>query len=128
MLPTTCREIVPLPLRNSASVMVAGRLFDPTGVAASTAVANENVLSPAVASPFEPSSKNVCDAAPPMAVRSTETARPLLDGLPPGVTATVRRVDSPGMRMLGVAAPEPEGFEGPAQGASAVAVLRGFGV
>src|SRR6266545_3105290 len=47
-----------------------------------------------------------------MLLRSQETAKPVLVGLVPGVTATVNRVESPAKRVLGEAAPTPVGFVG----------------
>ena len=48
-----------------------------------------------------------------MAVRSAETARPVLAGFVPGVTVTVKRDVPPIPTELGLAAPIPEGFVGP---------------
>src|SRR5215467_1178848 len=50
------------------------------------------MLSPATTSPWVPSSKNDCPAAPPIDVRSPDTVRPVLAGPVPGVTATVSSV------------------------------------
>ena len=69
-------------------------------------------MSPAVTSPFVPSSKNCWAADPPIDERSPVTLNPVLVGLAPGVTATVRSVESPCVTVLGLAAPVPEGFVG----------------
>src|SRR5438105_4263592 len=88
--------------------MVAGRVLAPGAVEAPTVTANENVLSPAVASPFEPSSKNVWPATPPMRLKSAETVIPVLDGPEPGVTITVNNTLPPWITEPGFAAPVPE--------------------
>src|SRR5438876_274017 len=108
----TVRPIVAEPPRDWASVMLAGSDFPPVGVAGATVAENENVRSPAVASPWVPSSYSVWPGAPPIAVRSAVTARPVLVGLAPGVTATVRSVAPPCTTDDGVAAPVPVGFVG----------------
>ena len=77
--------------------------------AAVTVVENENTLSPDVASPFVPLSKSVCDAEPPIAVRSQATARLVLGGFVPGVTVTVSRLDAPLESDAGEAEPTPVG-------------------
>ncbi len=105
----TVSEMDALPVRPSASVIVAGRLLAPGVVAGSTVARNVNMLSPAVASPFVPSSKKDCVLEPPMAVRSPTTSIPVLGGPVPGVTATVSVVSSPTATIEGLAAPTPEG-------------------
>src|SRR5437868_3536866 len=113
----TVRGIVALPVRACASVMVAGRLFAPPLVPPGTVELKEKTLSPAVTSPpLMPSSKNCWVGEPPMAERSALTASPVLIGLVPGVTVTVRRVVLVPFAKteLGLDAPVPEGFVGPA--------------
>src|SRR6185312_12404091 len=110
---TTVRLMVALPVRLCASVMVAGMDFAPRDALPETVVWNVKTLSPAVMSPCVPSSKNVCDAEPPIDVRSAETARPVLVGLLPGATFTVSVVGEPCATVDGFAAPTPEGFVGP---------------
>ena len=63
-----------------------GELFAPGVVAGATVALKEKTLSPPVTSPFEPSSKSVCEALPPMRVRSAVTVMPVLVGPVPGVT------------------------------------------
>src|SRR2546425_10620 len=101
------------PLRAWASPIVAGMFLVPALVPMLTVAWNENTLLPALTSPLVPLSKKVCDAPPPIAVRSALTARPVLVGLAPGVTETVSRVIPPGWTVLGLAAPTPEGSIGP---------------
>src|SRR5690348_8496319 len=100
----TVRLIDVLPVRDCASVMLIARLFGPGVVLAATVAWNENILSIAVVSPCVPSSKNCWAADPPMAARLPVTARPVLVGLAPGVTATVSSVELPGGTELGLAA------------------------
>src|SRR5215471_11546876 len=110
-------EIVPVPVRNCASVMVAFNVLPPGDVAGSTVAVKVNVLSLAVASPCPPpgpSSKKVCVADPPIGLRSTVTASPVLAGFMPGVTATVSTVELPACTAFGVAKPVPVGLVGPA--------------
>src|SRR5262245_13522993 len=99
-----------VPVRACASVMVNPRDFKPGGVAVDTVARNENILSPAVTSPFVPSLKNVCVETPPIAERSPVTAIPVLVGLAPGVTVTDSIVLLPGETGLGFAAPMPLGL------------------
>ena len=83
----------------------------------------EKVLSNGVTSPLEPSSKNCCEALPPMEVRSATTVMPVLGGAEAGVTATVSRELWPASTAVGLAAPmaeKPHEFCG-------VALLRGAG-
>src|SRR5690348_16660885 len=105
----TFRLIVAAPRRACASPMLIGRLLGPLAVAGATLAWNENVLSPAAASPCVPSSKNACAAAPPIGLRSPVTVMPVLAGLAPGVTATVSSVALPASTVLGLAAPAPDG-------------------
>src|SRR5437660_3729314 len=67
------------------------------------------MLSPATASPCVPSSKNGCAAEPRIAVRFAVTARPVLVGLEPGVTATLNSVALPACTDAGLALPTPDG-------------------
>src|SRR5690242_8145028 len=89
--------------------MVTGRDLEPGMVAAETRVLKEKILSPEVTSPLVPLSKNCWVAEPPMALRSAVTEMPVLTGFVPGVTVTVSSVDAPASRLLGDAAPTPEG-------------------
>src|SRR4051812_36540588 len=89
--------------------MLIGRLLRPRVVVAATVAWNENVLSPAAASPCVPLSKNDCAAEPPIAVRLPATLMPVLVGFDPGVTATVSSVAWLGKTVLGLALPAPEG-------------------
>src|SRR5215212_2068182 len=68
------------------------------------------MLSPATASPFVPSSKNCCADEPPMEERLALTAIPVLVGLEPGVTETVRSVESPAATEDGLAAVVADGL------------------
>src|SRR5216684_1955919 len=106
----TVREIEALPVRDCASVMVAGRILAPALVAPGTVASDENTLSPAVRSPCVPSSKNCCVAEPPIALRLALTARPVLTGFAPGVTAIVKSEEFPACTVAGLAAPAPAGF------------------
>ena len=114
------------PERACASAIVAGSVFPPGAVASPTVAAKLNVPSPAEASPCVPSSKRLCPAAPPIAVRSAVTVTPVLAGFVPGVTATVRSVDPPGATLAGLAAPTPLGFVAALQKCSALAEVRGL--
>ena len=69
-----------------------GSGFGPIGVPAGMNAVYENVSFKAIASPFVPSSKNCCDADPPIELRSPVTVIPVLVGFAPGATATVRSV------------------------------------
>src|SRR5512133_1874608 len=124
---TTDRAIDAVPLRNCASWIEAGRVFDPGAVAAGTAYWNEKTPSPAVASPLLPSSKKAWVEEPPIEERSVETVRPVLVGFVPGVTETVSRTDWPASTRDGLAAPVPLGFVGPPHTLVGEAVLRGVG-
>jgi hypothetical protein len=54
-----------------------------------------------------PLSKNACDEEPPIGARLPATAIPVLIGLLPGDTLTVRRVVAPAPTVGGVADPVP---------------------
>lgn len=60
----TVSEMFAVEVRACASLIVATRVFVPADVATGTLAANEKILSPAAASPFVASSKNVCDDDP----------------------------------------------------------------
>src|SRR5215471_5076620 len=107
--------------------MLMGRLLAPAAVPGSTVAWNEKMLSPATTSPWVPSSKNDCPAAPPIDVRSPDTVSPVLAGPVPGVTATVSSVDEPAATLLGLAAPIPLGLVEPPQAFGAAELLRGLG-
>src|SRR4030095_6989514 len=81
--------------------MVKGSVLGPVVVAFETVAVKVNVL---------PLPENDCVAEPPIEDRSAVTAKPVLVGFVPGVTLTVRRVDSPGKTELGLAVPTPLGF------------------
>src|SRR5262249_25628469 len=102
-----------------------GMFLLPALVPAATVALKENTLSPAVASPFVPSSKNGCAADPPIELRSPVSVMPVLTGLKPGITVTVRRDVSPALTEDGLAAPVPIGLEGP-HTLVGEALLRGF--
>ena len=123
----TVSGIDALPVRASASAIVAGKDFAPGVVPPETVAWNEKMLSPATASPPEPLSRKGCAAAPPTALRSALTVRPVLVGDEPGVTVTVSSDDSPGCTDDGFAAPTPEGFVVPPHGLGAAELLRGCG-
>ena len=106
-------EMVPSPERASASATIKARLLGPGAVAASTTAENEKMLSPPVASPLLPSSKNIWIAEPPISLRSPVTVRPVLAGFAPGVTVAVSSVVSPGDTTSGLAAPSTDGGVGP---------------
>ena len=106
---TTSEMGGPEPVRPWASVIVKGSDFGPGGVTGATTARYEKVRSFGVTSPFVPLSKKACVADPPIAVRLPLTARPVLGGLVPGVTATVRSVELPAGNEDGFAAPTPVG-------------------
>jgi hypothetical protein len=93
-----------LALRDCASVIAAGKALTPLSVLPGRVAWKEKMLSFAAVSPWVPSSKNCCDAEPPMAVRSAVTAMPVLVGLRPGVTVTVNSVVLPACTVEGLAA------------------------
>src|SRR3712207_4324218 len=103
------RLIVVVVLRAWASAMLIGRFFGPALVPPLAVALNEKILSPALASPFVPSSKKAWLAGPPIAERSPDTVIALLLGFAPGVTATVSSVALPASTVLGLAAPAPDG-------------------
>ncbi len=115
------------PERPCASAIVTGSVFGPGVVASGTVAAKVNVPSPGVRSPCVPSSKSCWVAEPPIAVRSAVAASPVLAGFAPGVTATVRSVEPPGVTAAGAAAPVPDGLVGTVHGVAADTVLRGAG-
>src|SRR5207237_10420755 len=102
----TVTEIDAAPAWACESLIVIGRYFAPIVTPLGTVARNEYVLSFAVASPFEWSSKNCCALDPPMAVRSPTT---VLTGFEPGVTFTVSSVSRGTCRLSGCADPMPAG-------------------
>src|SRR6476620_1345002 len=92
--------------------MVTGRTLLPAVVPALTTVSNEKTLSPAAGSPLVPSSNKLCGFAPPIELRSALTARFVLVGDEPGVTATFSTVLAPGSTAPGTALPIPDGSDG----------------
>src|SRR5262245_55718177 len=103
-------EIEVVELRAWESVIVTVRFLAPAVVLEETVVKIENTLSDATMSPFEPSSKNGNDEEPPIGARLPLTEMPVLVGLLPGETLTVRRVVAPTPRVGGVAEPLPDGL------------------
>src|SRR5688572_20293842 len=108
-------------LRSCASEMVKLMTRGPDGVPAATVTSSEKTLSPMVTSPLVPSSNSGAGFGPPMLVRLALTARPVLVGLPPGVTVTVRRDEPPTGTEAGLAAATPVGAVGPPQVAMGLA-------
>ena len=119
--------VVAVLLRSSASEIVKVITRGPEGVPGATVTSSEKTRSPAVASPWVPSSYRGDGSTPPIGVRSALTARPVLGGFAPGVTATVSRVLPPAGTEGGFAAATPVGAVGPPQVAVGLAVLRGLG-
>src|SRR6185436_10172886 len=91
------------PERACASAIATANVLPPGAVPSGTVAMYENVRSAAVTSPFEPSSNRLCVADPPIDVRLAVTVSPVLVGLDPGVTATVRSDDSVTDTEFGVA-------------------------
>src|SRR3954452_4494677 len=117
-MPVTVSAMVPVAERPSESATVNGRLFPPIAVDGLMTVANENSLSAAAGSPFDPSSTRIWLARPPIAERSATTPSPVLDGFEPGVTLTLNRIESPGAAEAGFAVPVPLGLSQGAAGDS----------
>src|SRR5437667_4565049 len=105
----TLTDVEALLDRDCASDMVKVSVFVPMVVEGETVALYEKLLSPALASPFVPSSYRVCVVEPPIAERLPVTVIPLLVGFVPGVTVTVRRVESPTRTVVGFAAATPVG-------------------
>src|SRR5713226_419206 len=103
---STVKPMLPLPVRDRASVIVNGRLLAPADTAP-TVVRKEKTLSLGDTSPFVPSSKNAWGVAPPIAERLAVTERMGLVGPVPGVTVTVSRVGVPAGPEVVFAAPTP---------------------
>src|SRR5262245_36283974 len=93
----TVSEIDPLPVRPCASATVNGNDFAPGVVPRGTVAANVKVLAPL--------STNACVAEPPIALRFAVTVSPVLVGVDPGVTATVKLVPAPADTVAGFAVP-----------------------
>ena len=108
----TVRRIDAAELRPCASAIVTGSVKAPGAVPDGTVTMPENTRSPAVRSPFAPSSASACAAAPPMTVESAVTVIPVLGGTVPGVTATVSSVAPPAKVVAGAAPPTPVGGVG----------------
>src|SRR5947199_400575 len=85
-------EMVVLPVRACASLSVTLSVLAPGVVAAATVALKEQMLSPGAASPYVPLSKSVCEALPPIGVRSAVAVMPVLVGDWAGVTCMVRSV------------------------------------
>ena len=68
--------------------------------------------------------EKICVDDPPMVERSAATARPVLAGFAPGVTFTVRSVESPPRSELGLADPVPDGGVGARTVNAMLAVAR----
>src|SRR6266446_1191780 len=122
---STAKPMLPLPVRDRASVTVNGRDLAPADTAPTVAW-KEKTRSFGVRSPFVPSSKNAWGLAPLIAERSAVTKTIGLAGPVPGVTVTVSRVGVPGGPELGLAAPTPVGPELP-QTWAGEAAFRGLG-
>src|SRR3989442_6185289 len=105
---STVYPMLPLPVRDRASVIVNGRLFAPPDTAPTVAW-KEKTLSWGVTSPFVPSSKSVWGVAPPIAERLAVTETMGLVGPVPGVTVTVSRIGVPAGPEVGFAVPTPVG-------------------
>ena len=105
----TLTDVEALLDRDCASDMVKVSVFVPVVLEGETVALYEKMLSPAVASPFVPSSYSVCVVEPPMAERLPVTVIPVLVGFVPGVTVTVRSVASPTRTVVGFAAATPVG-------------------
>src|SRR5438105_2213210 len=116
-------EMLATPVRPWTSWMVTGRDLLPSAVPAPTVALYENVPSPVVTSPLVPSSNIVCDALPPIGVRSAMAVMPVLAGDWPGVTATLSSVMPVAETVDGVAEPAPTR---PPQLHAVVALLRGL--
>ncbi len=87
--------------RPSESDTINGKFLAPAVVPTATVAWNVKVL---------PLPLKDCVADPPMAVKLAVTVMPLLAGLVPGVTATVKVVFSPGKTEVGLADPLPDGL------------------
>src|SRR5215471_5893759 len=113
-------------LRPCPSATVAGMYLAP--VVSGAAARKVNTLSPGVASPLLPSSKNCCEALPPMAERSPVTVIPVLGGVVAGVTRTMSSVVAVASSDEGEAVPKPEGMVGsPPHTWRGATLLRGMG-
>ena len=121
--PRTVRVIVAAPVRAWASLRTTLMIFAPELVAPLTMALTEKMLSPGVTSPLVPSSYIVCDALPPIGVRSAMAVMPVLAGDWPGVTATLSSVMPVAETVDGVAEPAPTR---PPQLHAVVALLRGL--
>ena len=117
--PSTASAIVTAPARDCASVIEHGSDFEPGVVPGATVAVCVNV--------FEPPSVNAVAALSPIVDRSQVTARPVLAGSVPGVTATLSSVEPPPVTDDGLAEPVPEGFVPVGHCAAVVAELRGAG-
>src|SRR5438105_9193250 len=99
----------------------------PVVVAAPVSARNENVLSPAVASPCVPSAYSGCDGEPPIAERSALTAMPVLGGVDAGTTWTDNSTLVAGSIPDGDAMPVPDGWLGlPPHAFGGAELLRGI--
>src|SRR6476620_7981157 len=97
-------------VRDCASTTEIAIDFAPPVVPVATVARKLKMLSPAVASPFVPLSKNCCVEEPPMDARLPVTVMLVLTGFDPGVTETVSSVDEPTSTEVGFAAPLAAGF------------------
>src|SRR5581483_2719044 len=110
------------------SVIVATMLLAPVDMNGPIVAVTENTLSPAVWSPFVPSSTNATDDGPPMLVRSAVTVMLVLGGVLAGVTLTVSNVLLAGSNDCGEAMPSPKGCVGsPPQELTGEELFRGIG-
>src|SRR3569623_3705877 len=89
---TTVKLIKVLPARPCRSLTLIGKDFAPTVVAGATVALNDQMPSPAVTSPFKPSSWKAAVALPPLQLSSPATMTLVLAGLEPPVTVAVSSV------------------------------------
>jgi hypothetical protein len=82
-------------VRAWASEIVTASVLTPGVVIGLTATRALKTLSPAVTSPFVPSSRSRIDGSPPIELALTVTRMFVLGGPSAGVTATVRSVEAP---------------------------------
>ena len=92
-------------MREIESLTLKGIDRAPEDVLPGTGARKEKTLSPAVRSPFVPSSNRVCAADPPIEDKSALTVISVLAGFVPGVTVTVNSVDVPVGTDAGVTVP-----------------------
>src|SRR6266511_172400 len=127
---TTLTVYDPEPLRPSESETVQEPILEPGTVAGGIVKRRLKIRSPAVVSPFVPSSNRGDEEPSPAQLRSQLTERPVLAGFVPGVTAAVIVNLLPGVGSGGAVVTFTVGDVGvgvPSQATSADALLRGPG-